>query len=159
LQTEEQLLLFINEENGIAGAKAYALAHAREVGKHVAMSECDIGAGAPLSFTLHSGPGGAALLRPRLQALETLGCSAIAEADHGGADLSPLQKLPDPPPVLELVQDTTHYFDWHHSAADTLDKVDPRALAEACAAFTFAIWTLADMPETLPRPGSAKEEK
>jgi carboxypeptidase Q len=49
-----------------------------------------------------------------------------------------------------VAQDTSRYFDWHHSAADTLDKVDPGHLAEATAAFAWMAWALADAPETLP---------
>ncbi len=146
-------VLFMNEENGIRGALAYAKAHEDEVKHHVAALECDSGAGAPQSWSLNSGAAAVALLQPWMQPLEALSCSTVVVGDRAGTDLYPLQQLPDAPPVLELIQDGTHYFDVHHSAADTLDKVNPRELAESTAAVAWAAWSLAQMPETLPRPG------
>jgi hypothetical protein len=51
-----------------------------------------------------------------------------------------------------LLQEDAHYFDWHHTPADTFDKVDPRALAESAAFFAIVAYALAEDPETLPRP-------
>jgi carboxypeptidase Q len=48
-------------------------------------------------------------------------------------------------PVLELHQDGTRYFDYHHTANDTVDKIDPPTLAQAAAAFATAAWAAADM--------------
>jgi Zn-dependent M28 family amino/carboxypeptidase len=61
-------------------------------------------------------------------------------------------------PLLSLAQDTSRYFDWHHSAADTLDKVDPGELAQATAAFAWMAWALADSPGTLPRLPAPERE-
>ncbi len=68
----------------------------------------------------------------------------------GGADVAPL--LYQRVPVLSVAQDTSRYFEWHHSAADTLDKVDPRELAEATAALAWLGWALADGQAALARP-------
>ena len=149
-------VLFINEENGLRGGAAYAEAHASEIGKHVVALECDIGAGAPLSWTVNAGPAAVAIWQPWLKPLETLGCAGLAEGDRGGADLSALQKRPGAPAVVELIQDGTHYFDVHHSAADTLDKVNPRDLAQSTAALAWGAWSLAQMPEAMPRPPAPK---
>jgi len=72
------------------------------------------------------------------------------KAGEGGADVQPLRYALVP--VLQIEQDATHYFDWHHSAADTLDKVVPRELAESAAALAWITWALAESEETLPRP-------
>ena len=55
-------------------------------------------------------------------------------------------------PLVLVHPDGTHYFDIHHSAADTLDKIDPENLAKNAAAIAVVAWALAEMPETLPRP-------
>ena len=152
-----RVVLFMNEENGIRGALAYAAQHASEIKDHVAALECDSGAGRPLSFTVHAGAGAASQLQSRLGPLDALGCSQVVESDRAGTDITPLAKSESPPPFVELVQDSSRYFDIHHSAADTFDKVEPRALAESCAAVTFTAWTLAEMPEPLPRPAKKLE--
>jgi carboxypeptidase Q len=150
-------VLFMNEENGIRGGLAYAKDYAADIQHHIAVLEADIGAGRPLGFTVHGGAGAVALLRPYLEPLDKLGSASVTEGDRGGADISPLAKVDSPPPVIELDQDTTHYFDVHHSAADTLDKVEPRALAESTAAVAWVTYSLAEMPETLPRPAKSAE--
>ena len=153
-------ILFMNEENGLRGGKAYAADHAGELPKHVAAMEADSGAGRPLSVQLHGGAGAVELLRPWMSPLETLGCEGTTEnAEAGGADISPMAKVADPVPMVSVRQDSSHYFDFHHSAADTLDKVKPLELAEAAAAFAWTTWVLAEMPRALPRPTARPEEK
>ena len=88
-----------------------------------------------------------------MQPLATLGCEGTADSpDAGGADTSPLAKAPDAVPMVSVRQDSSRYFDLHHSAADTLDKVKPFELAQATAAFAWTTFALAQMPGTLPRP-------
>ena len=55
-------------------------------------------------------------------------------------------------PLLAVRQDTVHYFDIHHSAADTLDKVNPGALSQSAAALSWVTFALAEAPTLLPRP-------
>jgi hypothetical protein len=62
----------------------------------------------------------------------------------GGADLIPLQ--PAHVPILSLGQDATHYFDWHHTANDTLDKIDPKDLDQNVAAWVTAVYAVAETP-------------
>ena len=73
--------------------------------------------------------------------------------------MSPLARLADPVPMVSVRQDASRYFDLHHSAADTLDKVKPHDLAEAAAAFAWTTFVLAEMPRALPRPPARPEEK
>ena len=144
-----RVVLFMNEENGLAGGKGYAAAHQAELGRHVAALEADSGAGRPLSVRLRTGDGGGSMLAPWLGALESLGIH-LEDGDAGGADLGPLD--PAQVPLVSVHPDVTHYFDIHHSAADTLDKIDPENLAMNAAAIAVVAYALAEMPGTLPRP-------
>lgn len=143
-------VLYMNEENGLAGGKGYAAAHQSELARHVAALEADSGAGRPIGVSVQAGEGGAAQLRPWLGALESLGLAEAADGDAGGADISPLE--PFSVPMIAVQQDTSHYFETHHSAADTLDKVQPEALAKTAAAVAVVAYALAEMPQPLPRP-------
>jgi hypothetical protein len=144
-----RVVLFMNEENGLAGGKGYAAAHHAELDRHVAALEADSGAGRPLSVRLRTGEGGGALIEPWLGPLESLGIH-LEDGDAGGADLGPLD--PAQVPLVSVHPDVTHYFDIHHSAADTLDKIDPQNLAMNAAAVAVVAYALAEMPGTLPRP-------
>jgi carboxypeptidase Q len=142
-------VLYMNEENGLRGAKAYAEAHAAELPRHVAALETDSGAARPTGLSATVGPGGLERLGDLVRLLRPLGADSVV-VGGGGADIGPLQA--GSVPLLGLRLDTTRYFDWHHSPADTLDKVDPRELALGAAAVAVVAYTLAEMPETLPRP-------
>jgi carboxypeptidase Q len=142
-------VLFANEENGAEGGVAYHEASLAAGTRHVAAMEADSGAGRPTGVEVTAGPGGVAAVRTMAAALEALGAAEVKEGG-GGVDISPLAWAGVP--LLSIAQDTSRYFDLHHSAADTLDKVDPRALAEATAAFAWMAWALADSPAPLPRP-------
>jgi hypothetical protein len=141
-------VLFMNEENGLEGGLDYARRHAAELPQHVAAIEADSGAGQPLGFSVTSGEGGQALLTRLVVPLASLGATRVT-GHGGGADIGPMGKAGVP--VLGLVQETARYFDWHHSAADTFDKVLPAELTAAAAAMTVMAWQLAESSEVLPR--------
>jgi len=151
-----RVVLYMNEENGSAGGKGYAAAHAAELARHVAALEADSGAARPLGVSVHSGGDGPALLKPWLAPLESLGIEPT-EGDAGGADIGPLALAGVP--FVGVPVDGTHYFDIHHSAADTFDKIDPEALAKEVAAFAVVTYALAEMPGTLPRPSPAPPKR
>jgi carboxypeptidase Q len=145
-----RVVLFTNEENGIAGARAYAKDHAAEVAKHVLGVEADSGGFAPWGFTVEVpkdrlakatrfAEDVAALLAP-------VGALQIKEAGSG-ADLIPLVK--EGMPGMGYVSHGQKYFDYHHSAADTLDKVDPRELADGVAVVAVLAWIAAEMPDRI----------
>lgn len=145
-----RLVLFMNEENGGAGSKAYAEAHAAEV--HVAALESDAGAGRPLRLYFRGGEGSEAFLAPLLRPLAGLGMDPVpARRDHYGSDLRALARKRGLPTV-HVMQDVSRYFDVHHSAADTLDKIDPVSLAQSAAAFAWLTWSLADAAGSLVPP-------
>jgi carboxypeptidase Q len=150
-----RVVLFANEENGLRGGKAYAEAHAGELANHVAALEMDSGGFKPLGVTLRAGPGGAELVAPWLKPLEALGAGSILQGDAGGADISPL--MPARVPFVGVRVDSSRYFDVHHSQADTLDKVDPKELAQSTAAVAWVSYVLAEVPGVLPRPEAPPE--
>lgn len=128
-------VLFANEENGLAGGRAYAAAHGHE--RHVAAMESDLGGGRPLGWGATGSPEAMAWLRSHLAPL------GLPVADGGGgADLIPLEERGVL--VIGLRPDDTRYFDVHHTHADTLDKVEPGALAEGVAAVAGLAWQLAN---------------
>lgn len=144
-----RIVLYMNEENGSAGAKGYAAAHAAELSRHVAAMEADSGAARPVRVDVHAGGQGASLLQPWLAPLATLQIEAV-DGETGGADIGPLARAGVP--LVGVAVDGTRYFDIHHSAADTFDKIDPQELAQDAAAFAMTAYALAEMPETLLRP-------
>jgi carboxypeptidase Q len=148
-----RFVLFMNEENGLRGAKTYALAHAPELALHVAAMEFDAGAGRPLGVSLTAGPGASAILEKWLPPLVPVGAGSLLKQPADGADLTPLAGARVP--LVGVVQDMTHYFDIHHSAADTLDKVDPEAFSRTSAAVAWMTYALAESEVTLPRPPPA----
>jgi hypothetical protein len=143
-----RVVLYTSEENGAWGGRQYAEVHAGELDRHVAAIESDAGAGVPEGFGVSGGPGAVEIVRKLAAPLARIGAADVRDGG-GGADISPMK--PAGVPQMNLRQDTTFYFDYHHSAADTLDKVDPSALAKNVAAMAVMAWGLADHPGTLPR--------
>jgi len=145
-----RVIAWMDEENGSGGSKAYAQAHAGEMANYIAAIESDAGAGHPLGFALKMSPEALAALRPVADALEPIGTTIFrAEEESPGADIDPLVKAGVP--GIGIIQDARRYFDYHHSAADTLDKVDPQELKENAAAMAVMGCFLALTPEPLPR--------
>ncbi len=141
-------VLFANEENGLRGGKAYAETHAGELGRHVAAIEADSGAGRATGWGVAAGAGGEEIVRRIAKPLSRIGAAEVSKGG-GGADISPMR--PAGVPFLLLRQETEHYFDYHHSPADTLDKVDPQDLQRAAAAMAVMAHGLADDEATIPR--------
>jgi carboxypeptidase Q len=142
-----RVVLFMNEEMGLSGARAYAERHAAELPKHVAALEVDSGEGRPSGFGAIGGPSAVALLKKLAAPLETTGAAGVVDAQEAGADLLPLAGRV---PLLTIEQDLTNYFDWHHTAADTFDKLDPMDMALNAAAVAVVGYGLAEASETLP---------
>ncbi len=149
-----RVVLFVNEENGINGAKAYAKDHAGELDKTVAALEADSGGFAPRGFSIgkpdpakDKWPDKSAAIQKHLADLATLLAplgATRATVGHGGADISPM--APAGVPQIGLDTDGRTYFDIHHTDADTLDKVDPKTLADDVAAAAVFAYVVADLP-------------
>jgi carboxypeptidase Q len=145
-------VLFVNEENGVRGAKAYAEAHKDELAKTVMALESDSGVFAPQGFvTGHEDKAAAKRVLDRVAAIATLlspiRATRVRDTGGGGTDVEPMK--PAGVPQLGLWVDTRHYFDYHHTDADTLDKVDPQELADCVAAVATLAYVVADMPDRL----------
>ena len=143
-----RVVLYTNEENGSRGGNAYRDAHRAEIAKHILAIESDSGVYRPEGFGLSdTAP---LQVRSNLQEIAKLlvGIAAdnIAE-DGGGADIGPLMREGVPGASLDV--DGTHYFDIHHTQADTLDKVNPRELALCVATMAVMAYTVADLPSGL----------
>ena len=150
-----RVVLWTNEENGLRGGKAYYEAHRGET--HVAGIESDSGSGAPWGFGIGESEADLAALAPYAALFEPLGANNFV-IGGGGADISPLTNAG----MLGLAMrpDTSHYFDLHHSPADTIDKVAPFHLERNAAAMALMAYILAerDLPERdLPEPAPASE--
>jgi carboxypeptidase Q len=139
-----------NEENGGGGHKAYFDSVKQRIGTQIAAIESDEGAGRSLGIDASVTPESLATLQPVLAVLAPIGASALERRDGArGADIAPLQDagVPGFSPLL----DTRHYFDYHHTAADTLDKVDPQNLKSQVATMAVLAYYLAQLPEPLAR--------
>ena len=142
-------VLFMNEENGLRGARQYVIDHAAELPRHVAALEADSGGFRPEGFNTNVVPAGMETLRAAAALLAPIGATRIVTGG-GGADIG--QMRPAAVPLLGLDVEGVRYFDWHHTPADTLDKVDRGDLAKGTAAMAAMAYLLAEMPQTLPRP-------
>lgn len=133
-------VLYMNEENGLRGAAAYAERHAQA--RHVAAIETDSGGFSPLGFTCNLRGEAAGAIRDLLRPLDELGCGLFLPGGGGGADIAPLGAFGVP--LLGMLVDSQRYFDFHHTAADTIEAVNERELALGAAALAYVASVLAD---------------
>lgn len=133
-----RVVLFANEENGLSGGRTYAERAKGDLFNHVAALEADSGTGRAYALRYLGAPAGAEFVQraiiPQLKPLDVQWSDAPA---HGGADFGPLRDLGVP--VLDVQQDASMYFDIHHTANDTFDKIDGPALAQATAAYAIVV--------------------
>lgn len=146
-----RVVLFTDEERGGTGGHAYRAAVGPEVARHVAAIEMDSGAERPIGFGLGLVNGtdeeynqALSRLSPVVPLLESIGAGAFRRGG-GGADIAPIME--DGVPGFGLLTVGERYFDWHHTEADTLDKVNPDDLRRCLAAMTVLAYYLAEMPE------------
>ncbi len=144
-----RVIAWMNEENGLMGGKTYAKEHAGEIGNHFAALETDGGAGHPLGIYFAGKPELKAVLQPAAQVLAASGAGLLLARDEVGSDIDPLLKLGVP--NFSPVQDSRFYFNFHHTAADTLDKIVPQELAENAAINAVLAYALANLEQPLPR--------
>ncbi len=144
-----RVIAWMNEENGGRGSAGYLAAHRSEVANHVAAIESDLGAGHPAGFAMHISQPAADMLAPFQGLLSDSGAILLRNgSDAPGADISPLDTAGVP--TFGNWQDSRTYFHYHHTPADTLDKIVPRELQENAAAMAALAWTIANLPEALP---------
>ena len=145
-----RVIAWMDEESGGAGSQGYKKDHEAEFPRHTAAIESDGGAAHPLGFDVRMNPAAQDLMRPVLAILEQFGSSAIQPSNYPpGADISGLSEAGVP--ALGVMQDGRTYFRYHHTAADTLDKIVPSELRENAAAMAVMGYALATMKNPLPR--------
>lgn len=142
-----RFVLFGAEEIGLVGARAYAEAHADELARHIVGTEADLGAGPVISFGTRFRPEAKPVADAMARMLAPLGIVPTDSRVDGGPDIIPLAAKGVPTAGLNL--DATDYFDVHHTADDTLDKVDPRKLDQSVAAYASFVWLAAQSPVAL----------
>jgi hypothetical protein len=133
-------VLFMNEENGLNGGRAYFAGHKNE--KHVAAIETDAGAAAPTGFNTTLKGEALEALTARTKVLDRVGAHRFEFAAETGADTSFL--VESGVAGFGLIPDPLHYFDYHHTPADTLDKIDPKELAQDTAAVAALAWAVSN---------------
>ena len=129
-----RVIAFANEEMGLWGGRAYADKHAGEVAKFQLGTESDFGAGPVWRMSASVKPAARDAIDQIAKVLAPIGVAYDAKKPGGGgSDLS--QMHGKGMAALSLTQDGTHYFDWHHTSNDTLDKIDPKQLAQNVAVY------------------------
>ncbi|HVF50975.1 MAG TPA: M28 family metallopeptidase [Pyrinomonadaceae bacterium] len=151
-----RVVLFTNEENGLRGGNAYRDAYKADAAKHVLAIESDEGVFRPRGFGLDKDapPLARVNLREIAKLLSGIGADQIG-ADGGGADIGPIMR--EGVVGMGLDVDGTHYFDIHHTPADTLDKVDPKELALCVATMAVMAYVAADLPTRLDGKPTTKD--
>jgi carboxypeptidase Q len=145
-----RVIAWMDEESGSSGSAVYTKDHTSEFPNHVAAIESDSGAAHPLGFDLKMTPAAAELLEPVADILQSFGASVQQPTSYPpGADISAMSMAGVP--ALGLMQDGRTYFHYHHTAADTLDKIIPGELRENAAAMAVMGYALASMKDPLPR--------
>ena len=137
-----RIVLFANEEFGLSGAKAYAEAHKEELSRHVLTAEADLGSGRVYRLSSAVAPQSLPWIEALVDLLRPLGVERGENDGGGGADLGPMRKLLVP--AVSLSHDATAYFDFHHTANDTLDKVDRAGLDQSVAAYVSMVFVVAE---------------
>lgn len=139
-----RVVAFANEEQGLLGARAYAEAHggADIIAQHIVGAESDFGAGRIYGFNTSAPAGQRATSDAIAEVLHPLGIDYLQDKGSPGPDISPLAAKGGA--WGWLGQDGTDYFDLHHNANDTLDKVDPDAVAQNTAAYAVFAWLAAE---------------
>ena len=151
-----RVVLYANEESGLAGGRATPRRHAAELPRHAGAFEADSGTGRRMGFSWNA----ADTLEPALAAvaklLEPLGAGTLRKGGHGGADISPM--APAGVPLFGLQQETGATSTIHHTADDTFDKIEPASLDKAAAAVAAMAYTVADLPRIHATPYASGEE-
>ena len=144
-----RVVAWMAEEIGIYGGRAYAKQHAGDIGNHFATIETDLGAGHAMGINVCCDDAMLKTLQPVGDVLLSSGAGVLRSSEDTGADVIPLKI--SGVPTFSPMQDARAYFDYHHSAADTLDKIDPQLLQENAAVVAVLAYALANMQTDLPR--------
>jgi carboxypeptidase Q len=143
-----RMVLWTNEENGFAGASAYRKAHFAEMPRHTLAIESDIGVFKPVGYMCSMSGAAMAQVAGMAGLLREIGAGALHRGRAGG-DLGPLQE--EFVPCMSLQTEERNYFWFHHTRADTPDKINPSELNLCAASMAVIAYQAAEWPELLPR--------
>ena len=152
-----RIIGWMNEENGGRGGKAYFAANKGQLNQHVATIETDMGAGRPLGLIASMNRQQESMIDPLKNLMRSIGAPVLHIMEYaGGSDVAAMtgQGVPSFEPLL----DTRSYFSYHHTAADTLDKVEPENLRRQVALLAMLTWYLAEMPVPLQQLPAENEK-
>ncbi|MGB0547624.1 MAG: M28 family metallopeptidase [Limisphaerales bacterium] len=143
-----RIVLWTNEENGIQGALQYAQRHEAALAKHTLAIESDSGVFKPTGFGFLGSGRGMEIIQGVGKLLDPINAGRIDKGCRG-ADV--LKLVRGGVPVMHLEVDREKYFWYHHTDADTMDKLDVSEFNQCVAAMAVMAYVIADLPETLPR--------
>jgi carboxypeptidase Q len=143
-----RVVMWTNEENGSRGALGYRDTHAAELDKHIMAMESDNGVFKPLGFQVAGDSAAFQAVRDIASLMSGIGANRVI-AGGPEADVGPLNERGVP--ALALQVEGSRYFHYHHSEADTMDKLSPREMAECVAMIAVVSYIVADMPGNLGR--------
>jgi len=147
-----RLLLAGSEEIGGKGGDAYGAAHRAE--HHVVAAESDFGADRIYAFRTRFAPEALPYARAIQRSLAPLGINLGNNEADGGTDIGAVKT--NGVPIVDLEQDGTRYFDYHHTADDTLAAIDPEQLRQNIAAYAVFAYLVADSDwDFAPRTAAA----
>ena len=145
-----RVIAWMDEENGGNGHEVYDREYRNDYPNHIAAIESDLGADHPLGFYAKVSAKALPLFEPVQRVLRSFGANLIKTTEYSpGADIEPLARAGVP--TLGIIQDGRRYFKYHHTAADTLDKITPQELRENAAAMAVMGYALASTTIPLPR--------
>jgi carboxypeptidase Q len=143
-----RVVLWTNEEIGTAGGNGYRDAHRAELGDHIYALESDNGVFTPHGITFGGSAAGLAMVKSVAPLLARVGADSVApggpEADNG-----PIYALGVP--VIGIDTDQSRYFWYHHSEADTPEKLDPADMQKVVAIMAVLANTFGNLTERIPR--------
>ncbi len=142
-----RVVAFMNEENGFVGATTYA--NEANIEKHFAAIEADLGASHPLGFIFAGKREALPFFVPLSNILRSQGAGQIDVQPSASSDISTLTAKGVP--SFGPWYDTRTYFNYHHTEADTFDKVIPKELAENASVMAVLAYGLANLEQPLPR--------
>jgi len=145
-----RVIAWMDEETGGSGSKAYSAEYTADFPHYIAAIESDAGAAHPLGFDVKASAAAIDMLRPVQVVLQSIGSTVLQPTTYPpGADIAGMSEAGVP--AFGVMQDGRTYFNYHHTAADTLDKVVPAELRENAAAMAVMAYGLANMKEPLAR--------
>ena len=141
-------VMWTNEENGGKGNKGYRDMHLDEMDKHVLAIESDGGVFSPKGFGFSGNDSARKIVEEIHELMKPIGANTISDGGRA-ADVAPLND--EGVPVMSLNVDGSKYFWYHHTNADTFDKIDFNEFNRCIAAMAIMAYVVADLDEPLPR--------